>query len=100
MSWSLTMLVVNILLAMGAGRLFCSAPDWVQKIALLNVIFAALVFVAYYTAVSFGIDVHWVVRLIALSFCYLAVLTHIGRLLLVEFGLCRNSLPRSPQSQA
>lgn len=97
MSWDITLLTVHILLAMGGGRLFCTAPDWIQKMVLINVIAAAIGLVAYYGLQLFGVAFAYSVelRLLAFSFEHVGVLLYVGRLVLVESELCKNSLPRS-----
>jgi uncharacterized membrane protein len=100
MSWDITLLTVHILLAMGAGRLFCTAPDWMQKLVLFNVIVAALGLVGCYALQLFRIDFDYLLELkvASLSVEHIAVLLYIGRLILVENELCKNSLPRSRPS--
>lgn len=97
MSWDITFLTVHILLAMGAGRLFCTAPDWLQKLVLFNVILGALGLVGYYAVLLFRIDFEYLLQLKLASFSveHIGVLLYIGRLILVENGLCKNSLARS-----
>lgn len=100
MSWDITYLTVHILLAMGAGRLFCTAPDWLQKLVLFNVILAALGLVSYYALQLFRIDFDYMLqlKLAAFSVEHIGVLLYIGRLILVENELCKNSLLRSRPS--
>lgn len=97
MSWDITLLTVHILLAMGAGRLFCSAPDWLQKLVLFNVIVAGLVLTAHYAMKLFGIEFYYSteMKLVAFSFEHVGVLLYVGRLFMVENHLCKTSLQRS-----
>lgn len=100
MIWDITFLTVHILLAMGAGRLFCTAPDWMQKLVLFNVIVAGIGLVGYYALQLFRVEFDYMtqLRLISLSVEHIGVLLYVGRLILVENALCKNSLPRSRPS--
>lgn len=97
MSWDITLLTVHILLAMGAARLFCTAPDWLQKLVLFNVIIAGLGLVTYYALLMARVDFDYLqqLKLAAYSVEHIGVLLYIGRLILVENELCKTSLPRS-----
>ncbi len=95
MIWNLMFLIFYIVLALGAGRLFCSAPDWVQKAALFCVILGALIFVGYYGSETLGDGTHWIVKVSALYFFQFAVAIHVFRLVIVEMGICKSCLPQS-----
>lgn len=100
MSWDLMLMVLNIGIAIGAAHLFCTAPDWVQKISLGLLMLGQLFLIAFYAASAMGMPVHWIVRATGLTVCHLAIITQVIRLLLKESGVCRNSLPSSQAHRA
>lgn len=100
MSWNLMLLIFHMLLAIGAGHIFCRAPDVIQKVALFLVIVGFLVLFGHYAVEVFGPGSHWIVKEVAMYFFYFAVLVHVLRLIFKDLGICPISLPPSSATPA
>lgn len=98
MTWDLTLLAVHIVAALGFTSLYCSAPDWLQKLVLGLLISSSLILVYVYAVEAFSDGAFWLVKLIALKVEHLAVLLYLFRLIFRERMQCRNSLPHYRRS--
>jgi hypothetical membrane protein len=99
-AWDLTLLAVHIFAAYGAAMLYCTAPDWMQKLVLANLIAAELVLVGVFAYDAAGQPLHWMVKLLAYKVEHIGVLLYIFRLLFVERVSCRRSSQHYQHSQA
>jgi len=101
LEWDLIMAVIHVLLVTACARLFCTAPDPLQKLVLLSIIASGLLLFAYYLLCVFGAmdkgDNNIVGSILAIE--HVGVMLYILRLALVETGVCRKLSRQSPPSQ-
>ena len=91
--WGLTLLVINAMAAYLFAKLYCEAPDALQKLILVGVMLSSLALVFYYAMILFlGVDLREV-QALALQNEHVAVLLYAFRLLYVRF-LCQRPLTK------
>lgn len=98
MAWDLTLLVVHILAALVCATLYCTAPDWLQKLVLGLLIASSLILVSVYAADLGRLEQPWQIKVIALKVEHLAVLLYLFRLIFVERLSCKSSSQPSRHS--
>lgn len=89
--WTVTLVVLHILVAYSCAYLFCTAPDWVQKLVLAHIAGAALVMVGFYAAELAGFDPHWMIRKVAFEIEHVGVVLYVFRLVCVARVQCKTS---------
>lgn len=97
--WNLSMMLIHIVVAMVIGRLFCTAPDKVQKLGMLILIVGEILLVNYYAYGLFISDLPEVYKDLAYKIEHVAILLFVARLLLIEVMKCkswRQEFSRSP----
>lgn len=92
MSWDITLLAVHIGAAMACGMLYCSAPDWMQRIVLGLLVASSLVLVSVYACDTFSYEYPWIVKLIAYKTEHAAVLLYLFRIVYIERLSCKSLL--------
>jgi len=92
-NWNLMLALVHVAMGMACARLFCTAPDMVQKLVLLTLIVSALLLFSFYLLRLFGElpkDSGAIIGGI-LAIEHIGVILYIMRLALVESGVCKKS---------
>jgi hypothetical protein len=100
MIWNLIYAAAHIFLLMVCARLFCTAPDWMQKSVLLTVMASASMLLAYYLLLATGavFDDPGAIVATILMVEHFGICIYIIRLWLQGYGLCKKSSTHSPVS--
>lgn len=102
LDWDVIFAAAHVLMLVACGRLFCTAPDVLQKVVLLIIIVSGLLLFAYYTLRAFELMVKDDFTIVGsiLAIEHIGVMLYILRLALVETGVCRKSSRQSLRCQA